>query len=241
MQLYAVNPGFDLANVLTLQAPTDFANSGFTAQIRERQMQFTRNMVDKVKDETPVQSAAMASAAPLAGSFPIRREISVDGTDSDASASAPVVVTRIVSGSYFETVGTRLKAGRTFATTDAQDAPLVTILSESMSKYYFKNDDPIGKRIRLKGGNGLWGPPIEVVGIAADSRADGVDHAPMHTMYQPDSQAGPQSTLLVRTAASSKMLAPQIIEKIRALDPNRPSTMFKHSKKSVMKPLPRSD
>jgi putative ABC transport system permease protein len=47
----------------------------------------------------------------------------------------------------------------------------------------------------------------------------------MHTIYQPDLQAGPMamaSTLLVRTAGSTIKLAPQVIETIRAIDPNRP-------------------
>src|SRR5262249_20095047 len=48
------------------------------------------------------------------------------------------------------------------------------------------------------------------------------DHAPMHTLYQADSQLGPQSTLLVRTAGSTEKLAPQVIETIRGIDPNRP-------------------
>jgi len=231
MQLYAVNPGFDLANVLSLQTPTDLANTGFTPQIAARNMQFTRDMVEQVKGERAVQSAAMASAAPLAGSVPVRREIAVDGADPDANASAPTFVTRIVSGAYFETIGTKLKAGRRFAETDTGSAPRVVILSESMAKYYFKNDDPIGKRIRLKQtlqrasvANTVeqWSNPYEVVGIAADSRADGIDQAPLHTMYQPDSQAGAQSTLLVRTAGPTEKLAPHLIETIRGIDPNRP-------------------
>jgi predicted permease len=222
LQLYAVNPGFDLANVLSLVTPTEFANSGFTPQLRDQQLQFTRNVIDQVKSETTVQSAAMASAAPLAGSFPIRREIRIDGADPDANAAAPMMVPRVVSGTFFETVGIKLKAGRSFAPTDAIGSPPVAILSESMSKYYFKNDDPIGKRFSWKLGNGQWSVPTEVVGVVADSHADGIDKAPMHTMYQADSQVGPQSTLLVKTAGSTHKLAPQLIETIRGLDPNRP-------------------
>jgi hypothetical protein len=58
--------------------------------------------------------------------------------------------------------------------------------------------------------------------VAADSRADGIDRDPMHTLYQPDTQVGAQSTLLVRTAGAADALVPQVIETIRGLDPNRP-------------------
>jgi len=214
-QLYAVDPGFDLANVLSLQAP-DF--SGFN---RERRLQFSRDVLDRVRGEATVQSAAMASAAPLAGSFPQQQEFQVEGADLEAVATAPRTVTRVISTGYFETVGTRLKAGRGFQPSDSATAPPVVILSESMARYYFKEQSAIGRRISWKLFNGNWSPKAEIVGIAADSRADGIEQTPLHTMYQPDAQTNAQSTLLVRTAATDR-IAPRVVETIRSLDPNRP-------------------
>ena len=214
-QLYAVDPGFDLANVLSLQAP-DF--SGFN---RERRLQFSRDVLDRVRGEATVQSAAMASAAPLAGSFPQQQEFQVEGADLEAVATAPRTVTRVISTGYFETVGTRLKAGRGFQPSDSATAPPVVILSEAMARYYFKEQTAIGRRISWKLFNGNWSPKAEIVGIAADSRADGIEQTPLHTMYQPDAQTTAQSTLLVRTAATDR-IAPRVVETIRSLDPNRP-------------------
>jgi putative ABC transport system permease protein len=215
LQLYAVDPGFDLSNVLSLQAP-DF--SGFN---RERRLQFSRDVLDRVRGEANVQSAAMASAAPLAGSFPQQQEFQVEGADLEAVATAPRTVTRLVSTGYFETVGTRVKAGRGFLPSDTGTAPPVVVLSESMARYYFKDQNPIGRRISWKLFNGNWSAKAEIVGIAADSRADGIEQAPLHTMYQPDAQTNATSTLLVRTAATDRV-APRVVETIRSLDPNRP-------------------
>ena len=76
LQLYAVDPGFDLANVLSLQAPD------FTALNRERRLQFSRDVLERVQGRRRrCRSAAMASAAPLAGSFPQQQEFQVDGAD----------------------------------------------------------------------------------------------------------------------------------------------------------------
>jgi predicted permease len=216
MQLYAVDPGFDLANVLSLQSPD------FTALNRERRLQFSRDVLERVRAETTVQSAAMASAAPLAGSFPQLQEFRVEGADHDAVAAAPKTVTRLVSAGYFETVGTRVKAGRGFLASDSGTAPPVVVLSESMARYYFKNESPIGRHLSWKLFNGNWSPKAEIVGVAADSRADGIDQTPFHTMYQPDAQTNAQSTLLVRTAGSTDRIAPRVVETIRNLDPNRP-------------------
>src|SRR4051812_6841801 len=129
VQLYAVDPGFDLANVLSLQAPD------FTALNRERRMQFSRDVLERVRGEATVQSAAMASAAPLAGSFPQQQEFRVDGADLEAVASAPKTVTRVISTGYFQTVGTRLKGGREFVASDTATTTPVVVLSESMARY----------------------------------------------------------------------------------------------------------
>src|SRR4029079_17441477 len=115
-----------------------------------------------------------------------------------------------------------LKPARTYKSRDTRTAPPVAILSESMAKYYFKNTDPIGRRLSVKLTNGItgavsWSPPIEIVGIAADSRADGVDQAPMHTFFLPDTQNFTPSTLLVRTSGTPDGLAPRVVETIRQL------------------------
>jgi putative ABC transport system permease protein len=226
LRLYAVDPGFNLENVLSLQAPANFeqANPAVNAQ---RAAQFGLDVVERVKAEASVRNAAMASAAPLAGSFPQQREFRIDGADVDALSSGPRTVTRVVSGSYFQTIGTPLKGGRTFQPTDTRTSPPVVILSESMAKYYFKTGDAVGRRISWKLINGItgavsWTPPAEIVGIAADSRADGVDQAPMHTLFQADTQSLTPSTLLVRTSGTPDGLTPRVIETIRQLDPNRP-------------------
>ena len=226
LRLYAVDPGFNLENVLSLQAPQNFQRAN-PAVNQQRAAQFGLDFVERVKGEASVKNAAIASAAPLAGSFPQQREFRIDGADADAVSSGPRTVQRIVSGSYFETIGTPLKAGRSFKASDTRTAPPVMILSESMAKYYFKNSDPIGRRLSIKLTNGItgavsWSPPIEIVGVAADSRADGVDQAPMHTLFLPDTQNFTPSTLLVRTSGVPGGLAPRVIETIRQLDPDRP-------------------
>jgi putative ABC transport system permease protein len=221
MQLYAVNPGFELERVLSLQAPN------FDQQSQDRLRQFSNEMLERVNAEASVKNAAIASAAPLAGSFAQQREFRIDGADADAVSAGPRTVTRVVSRGYFETIGMSLKGGRSFQASDTSTSLPVIILSESMAKYYFKSADPIGRRISWKLTNGItgatsWTKPAEIVGVVADSRADGIDQEPMHTMFMPDTQNFPPSTLLVRTAGTATGLAAHIIETIRRLDPNRP-------------------
>jgi len=228
LSLYAVNPGFDLQHVLSLQAP-NFSNQNPDSPQKERirLQQFNADVIDRVKGEASVKGVAVASAAPLAGSFAQQRDFRIDGADADAISSGPRSVQRIVSSDYFSTIGTPLKAGRFFQSTDTPQSQPVMILSESMAKYYFKNDNPIGRHISQKQsdfrtGAITWSKPVEIVGVVADSRADGVDQTPMHTFFQPDTQTFAPATVLVRTAGTPTPLGPRVIETIRALDPNRP-------------------
>jgi putative ABC transport system permease protein len=148
-------------------------------------------------------------------------DIQIDGTDAGVGAAAQVVVTRVVSSGYFETVGTELVAGRPFQVTDHQKAPPVAIISQAMARYYFKDQSPIGRRVATRMGPN-WSPAAEIVGIAADTHADGLTERPKMTLYRPDTQQNAVSTLLVRTAGSMDQLTPRVVETIRALDPNRP-------------------
>jgi putative ABC transport system permease protein len=228
LSLYAVNPGFDLEHVLSLQAP-NYSNQNPDDPQRERVrlQQFNADVIERVKGESSVKSAAVADAAPLAGSFSQQREFRIDGADADAVSSGPRTVTRTVSADFFATIGLPLKAGRVFQPTDTTTAPPVVILSESMAKYYFKTDSPIGRHISSKQTNFrtgavTWSKPAEIVGVVADSRADAIDKAPMHTLFQPDTQTFAPATVLVRTAGTPTPLGPRVIETIRALDPSRP-------------------
>src|SRR5262249_38105540 len=152
MRLYAVDPGFDLSNVLSLQAP-NFA----TVSDPNRLLQFNQDLLERVKTEASVKNAAVASNAPLAGPGPQQRGIPIDGADTDALGTGLRTVQRIVSSSYFETIGTPLKAGRPFQSTDTRTSPRVVILSESMAKYYFKGGDAIGRHLSWKLTNGITG------------------------------------------------------------------------------------
>ena len=72
--------------------------------------------------------------------------------------------------------------------------------------------------------NGTQGSWMTVVGVVADTRDVGIDSEGVHGFYTASSQTSPPSTLLVRTEGDPKPLAGQIIEEVRALDPNRPVT-----------------
>ena len=180
-------------------------------------------MLERVKGEATVKIAAMASAAPLAGSFPQQREFRVDGADADAVAAAP------------QTRHARRQQPATSRRSARGSTPAARSSHRHRDGAAGRDPERVDGAVLLQGAEPdrpahqleadqrqLVADRAEIVGVAADSRADGIDQTPMHTMYQPDTQSGAQSTLLVRTAGSTDRLAPRVVETIRSLDPNRP-------------------
>jgi hypothetical protein len=61
----------------------------------------------------------------------------------------PLVLTVAIGGRYFETLGLRLRRGRTFSDSDGAPAREAAIVNERFVAVHLGGGDPIGKRIRL--------------------------------------------------------------------------------------------
>jgi predicted permease len=129
--------------------------------------------------------------------------------------------TRIDEG-YLDTMGIRLMNGRTFREADTVDAPLVIVVNQALATRYWPDQDPIGKRIRLRGTDGPW---AEIVGVAADSKYDWVGEAPQPFIYLGRRQNGFQrGTLIVATTGASTTLVTALRQVLRELDPGLPTS-----------------
>ena len=80
---------------------------------------------------------------------------------------------KMISENYFHALGIQLKKGRMLTGKDVKGSPPVVVVNETMVKRFFKDEDPIGKRILVQEivfGKPQLGPeiPWEVVGVIAD-------------------------------------------------------------------------
>ena len=88
---------------------------------------------------------------------------------------------------FFQTMGTRLVAGRDFTWTDLYDQRNVTMVSENMAREMWREPGAaLGKRIR----EGMKDPWREIVGVVADVRHDGADQKAPATVYWPGLMKG---------------------------------------------------
>ncbi|MEM9291603.1 MAG: ADOP family duplicated permease [Acidobacteriota bacterium] len=93
---------------------------------------------------------------------------------AEAQPQEPVILPFLaVSPSYFQLLQIPVLQGRAFATTDAVGAPPVVVVSESLGRQLWGGEDPIGQRITFGYAtpDSIW---LEVVGIVADARHDGL-------------------------------------------------------------------
>lgn len=124
-----------------------------------------------------------------------------------------------VGPGYFSTVGIRLIMGRDFADTDRANAPRVTVINETMARFYFGKRNPLGQTI-------FYGDQPEIaltiVGVAKDVRDHLVRDEPHRRFYVSymqavDGQMGADYEL--RSAVAPAILDRQIREAVHSVSP----------------------
>ena len=226
-QLQQVDAGFETTNVVTMnlpmpvdQYPTDTQVSGYFRQVLEH-----------VQSVPGVRDAATTSALPLTGwgwgmPFLIQGDPVVD------VANRPGCFWKMVSPSYFRTLGMHLRKGRGLAETDTKGTGLVTVINESMQKKYFKSHDPIGKQILIQqiiSGKHELGPELawQVVGVVADEKVNSLDDSSPGVYVAYMQSPYPGANLVVRGALDPALLTKSIERAIWDLNKNQAVTEIK--------------
>jgi putative ABC transport system permease protein len=112
---------------------------------------------------------------------------------------------------------------------DRESAPRVAVVNETLARKKFGNDDPIGKKIFLDGDvnesaqGETTGPPLEIVGIARDTKQYGLFQVTPQTIYVPMAQdPEPAMSLLVKTSGDPGSIVAQIRIRLAKLDADQP-------------------
>jgi putative ABC transport system permease protein len=211
--LQNVNPGFNPEKVLTasLALPRAKYEEG------PRVVAFYRRLLDEVAALPGVESAGLVDALPLAGgnylSFVIEGRPPADRT--------PDAEHRVVSPGYFKAMGIPLIRGRLLSEQDHAQASFATVISETMARRYWPNEDPLGKRINLD--DTLAAPWRTIVGIVGDVRNEGLNAEPNPQMYVSFAQTPRQGmSLVVRGAGDPTGLVAGVRNKVAELDRDQP-------------------
>jgi putative ABC transport system permease protein len=176
--LHKVNPGFDPDHVVTLDVSVSSKKFASPAQ----QINFFDDVLRRVRALPGVQSAGVIDALPLSGGGS-HQPVQIEGQPVVAMADQPEVDVRLISPGYMGAMHIPLLRGRDFDDSDAADRPRAVLISQSMAKQFWPNDDPIGKHLTMY----FFPDGVRtVVGVVSDVKDDGLNQTRSASMlYMP--------------------------------------------------------
>lgn len=160
LELRRVDPGYDPHGILTFTATRDWP-----LPKQEGRIELLREVQARLRALPGVENATAALVLPLAGGLRIQNPGGRrDGTPAGSSEGADYQ--QVLPG-YFETLRTRVIAGRTFTEGDNVPGRNVAVIDDLLAARAFPGGPAVGKRIRVPDPSAPW---AEVVGVVAHQR-----------------------------------------------------------------------
>jgi putative ABC transport system permease protein len=216
IRVRGVDPGFRTGNLLTVAMQLNPNYRTDPARVA-----FYQEALEKLRKLPSVESASMVACLPIEGTCWLSY-FSIPGRPVPKRADLPVSAFNSVGSDYFETMGVRLIAGRTFRESDVAAAPLVAVINESTAKKFFPSENPLGKQIKRGYPEGTI-EPREIVGVVADVKQKGLDADQVTEIYFPHAQstwAG--MNFVIRTAVPPSSLIATVRQTLHGMDQQSP-------------------
>jgi len=217
--------GFDPKNALTMRLR--FAENSYSA--KPAYDAALQQMLSDVKRIPGAQEAGMINSLPLTGGS--HQPIQPEGHPVVQMSEQLEVAVRAATEGYFRAVGIPLIKGRDLSNSDTNERPAAIVISQSLAKKLWPNEEPLGKHITL-----TFMPdrgPREVVGIVGDVKQDSITaDVPDPSVYVPMGQDdfpkgakwGPRGmSLVVRTTTGKPTdIAPSVMAAVHQVDSKVP-------------------
>ncbi len=174
LQLLKIDPGFRPESAVAMDVSLPYPENDEQQQQLAR---FHQQLFEHVSQLPGVTAVGGINALPMTakgsnGTFLI---------DDDKSKPGDAEY-RVASGGYFSAMGIPLLRGRLFDQSDTPNSPHAAVISQSLARKYFANEDPIGRHIQFGNMDG-YKQLLEIVGVVGDVREDGLDHGVAPTIY----------------------------------------------------------
>ena len=220
LRLISTSPGFSPQNLITMEfSPPNPQGQAFAMDQSAiaRQVHLLEDILTRLHAIPGAQTVGLAGALPVAagdnlagGDFLILhgQEPPANVDEWNRLHQNPSQVGHadycVAGEAYFRTMGIPLIRGRMFGEQDDWNSPHVAVVSESLARQRWPNQDPIGQAIYFGNMDGN-SKPLTIVGVAGDVRARGLDFPPSPIIYVDYRQRGMNAnstpTILMRSAA----------------------------------------
>ncbi len=212
--LRTADTGVALDNLVTFQlAP---ALSGYD---KPRGTAFFQQLLDSLRSEPGVKSAAIAGVSILSGdewdsSMSVEGHQAKDGEDMQAFMNS-------LSPSYFATMGIPVLEGRDFTRFDAKEGDTaVAIVNRRFAEHFFPGGSAIGKHLGFGGGPRAK-LNIEIIGVVGNALYEGPREGVRRQVFIPN-WGNNSSTFYVRTTSASAAAFGVVRNDVRKLDASIP-------------------
>jgi putative ABC transport system permease protein len=178
---------------------------------------FYQRLLERLQNLPGVQIAGASSDLPLKAGWD--HLFTPEDYQAPPGASLNRCNHSIILGAYLQAIGAPLLRGRYFAEQDDASSTHVLIISESLARRYWPNQDAIGKRLKW-GPEGSKDPWLTVVGVVGDVKQSSLDvETSLHT-YESFLQ-NPTSSLYVavRTSNDPASMASAVRSAVWSIDP----------------------
>jgi putative ABC transport system permease protein len=212
--LFAVPPGFNPSNLLTMQ----IEEVGHRYDADADRARFFSQVLDAVRRISGVESIALTSQLPLSGDHD-RYGVSCE-RDHDPNRADEIFRYAVTPG-YIETLGIPLRRGRLLNERDRAGSLPVALIGESFAKRKFADVDPIGQRIHI-GHPDIW---YTIVGVVGDVRQMSLALNVSDAVYVTTTQwhwVDTVMSLVVRTRGDAAALAPAVRAAVWSVDKDQP-------------------
>ena len=232
MKVLEVNPGFRVDKIVAMDVSLPWVED---PKAKAAQAIFFSNLIDRLKQIPGLRNVGASSTLPIEdGGLPdgmfllmTQNELpkTVDGfgpllQQKERLGSADFGV---ATDGYFQVLGIPLIRGRIFDDRDGPDSPHVAVISESLARGRWKDQDPIGHTIEFGNMDGDL-RLLTIVGIVGDVHEYGRDLPPRPTVYV-DLFQRPRSaiTLTMLSDADTRMLTSAARGILQDLNPEIPA------------------
>ncbi|HXN23836.1 MAG TPA: ABC transporter permease [Candidatus Dormibacteraeota bacterium] len=190
MKVLEVNPGFRVDKIVTMDVSLRWVGP----KAKAGQAIFFSNLIDRLKQIPGVRNVGATSVLPMVdGGLPdgmfllmTQNEIpkTLDGFGALFQQKERIGFADfcVATDGYFQVLGIPLIRGRIFDARDGANSPHVAVISESLARARWPNQDPIGHTIEFGNMDGDL-RLLTIVGIVGDTHQYGLDAPPRPTVY----------------------------------------------------------
>jgi putative ABC transport system permease protein len=221
--LKAAQTGLDTRHVLAINVP--IISYGKTP---EQIIDFYKETMRRIQQLPGVDSVAVGTTVPWrdAGAFGPGFEFSTEGHVKGPGEEDPHAQLRTISPNFFAALGVPIIAGRDFNDSDRKDSEPVVIVSETLAKRMFPNQDAVNRHF-------MWTDPVmqfvdistgprRIVGVAADIDDEHVNPGQELTVYHPFGQQTWGGRLFVHAHSNPYGLVTPITRIVRDMSADQP-------------------